>query len=48
THFTLQLMLAVGEGARHAEGEWWPVADIESAGLPTVFAKAAAAIRSGR
>jgi A/G-specific adenine glycosylase len=26
-------------------GEWWPIADIESAGLPTVFAKAAAEIR---
>jgi A/G-specific adenine glycosylase len=25
----------------HAEGEWWPVARIEEAGLPTLFAKAA-------
>jgi A/G-specific adenine glycosylase len=23
------------------EGEWWPVADIDDAGLPTVFARAA-------
>ena len=45
THFTLQLALAVGETQGHAEGEWWPIADIESAGLPTVFAKAAIAIR---
>lgn len=45
THFTLQLALAVGEMQGHAEGEWWPIADIESAGLPTVFAKAAMTIR---
>ncbi len=48
THFTLQLALAVGETQGHAKGEWWPVADIESAGLPTVFAKAAMTIRGAR
>lgn len=44
THFRLDCALAVATiGAQEtAEGEWWPVADIESAGLPTVFAKAAA------
>ncbi|MGJ3649326.1 A/G-specific adenine glycosylase [Sphingomonas sp. GlSt437] len=44
THFRLQLALAIGEAPRHAPdptGEWWPIADIESAGLPTVFAKVA-------
>jgi A/G-specific adenine glycosylase len=44
THFTLECALAmaeIGEHAGAAEGEWWPVADIDSAGLPTVFAKAA-------
>jgi len=45
THFTLDLALAVGTALSHAEGEWWPVGDIESAGLPTVFAKAASTIR---
>jgi A/G-specific adenine glycosylase len=44
THFNLEVALAAVTIAAHApapEGEWWPVADIESAGLPTVFAKAA-------
>lgn len=45
THFTLDLALAVGTALSHVDGEWWPVADIESAGLPTVFAKAAMTIR---
>ncbi|MEO6388835.1 MAG: A/G-specific adenine glycosylase [Croceibacterium sp.] len=44
THFDLELGLAIyaGEATRElGEGEWWPVAEIEQAGLPTVFAKAA-------
>jgi A/G-specific adenine glycosylase len=43
THFNLQLALAAAESGGHeiADGEWWPIAEIESAGLPTVFAKAA-------
>ncbi|WP_260600448.1 A/G-specific adenine glycosylase [Sphingomonas endolithica] len=46
THFRLELALAVGAVDRHSNaGEWWPIADLESAGLPTVFAKAGAAIR---
>nr|WP_088334081.1 A/G-specific adenine glycosylase [Sphingomonas mucosissima] len=47
THFTLELALAVARCDAHsalAEGEWWPVDDLASAGLPTVFAKAAKAI----
>jgi A/G-specific adenine glycosylase len=46
THFTLELALAVARWdahSTHAEGEWWPVDDLASAGLPTVFAKAAEA-----
>ena len=45
THFRLECALAVATiGAQEAaQGEWWPVAEIESAGLPTVFAKAARA-----
>ena len=44
THFDLELQLMLCDSADPASlpaGEWWPVADIESAGLPTVFAKAA-------
>ena len=47
THFTLELALAVARAdahSAHAGGEWWPVDDLASAGLPTVFAKAAEAI----
>jgi len=48
THFALELSLAVATADAHtspASGEYWPVAEIDSAGLPTVFAKAARAIR---
>jgi A/G-specific adenine glycosylase len=49
THFRLELALAVAQAGAHvspATGEWWPIADIDSAGLPTIFAKAAKAIGS--
>jgi A/G-specific adenine glycosylase len=46
THFALELRVArsVAENgcATQLEGEWWPIARLEMAGLPTVFAKAAA------
>ena len=48
THFTLELALAVGAGEAHLPGEWWPVDGLDKAGLPTVFAKAAVAIRRTR
>lgn len=44
THFDLELQLmlcASPELANLPAGEWWPVDDVEAAGLPTVFAKAA-------
>lgn len=48
THFRLESALAVATiGAQETAspeflgGEWWPIADLDSAGLPTVFAKAA-------
>ena len=43
THFDLELGLAIYAGERWPEkgGEWWPVAALEAAGLPTLFAKAA-------
>ncbi|NIJ21393.1 A/G-specific adenine glycosylase [Sphingomonas naasensis] len=44
THFNLDVRLATATIAAHTdapEGEWWPIAGIAAAGLPTVFAKAA-------
>ena len=49
THFDLELALAVGEGGGHGglqDGEWWPVAELATAGLPTVFRKAARLLES--
>ncbi|WP_448502167.1 A/G-specific adenine glycosylase [Sphingomonas sp.] len=45
SHFTIICALASARADGHIEGEWWPVADIESAGLPTLFAKAARAVK---
>ena len=48
THFELVCALAAARWDGHTppgQGEWWPVADIESAGLPTVFARAAKLFR---
>ena len=46
THFDIELTLAVAMGQAHrpVDGEWWPIADLDRAGLPTLFAKAAAAV----
>ena len=43
THASLTLSLARYHGVQNpqGEGQWWPLADIEEAGLPTLFAKAA-------
>lgn len=44
THFDLELGLAIYAGDKWSElesGEWWPIAELEAAGLPTLFAKAA-------
>ena len=45
THFSLTLSLAVTSSTVQAElleeGEWWPVNSLDSAGLPTLFSKAA-------
>ena len=44
THFDLELGLAIYAGDRWADlidGEWWPLATLEEAGLPTLFLKAA-------
>lgn len=47
THFELVAALATATIGGHigvADGEWWPIADLEAAGLPTLFAKAVKAI----
>nr|WP_238401820.1 A/G-specific adenine glycosylase [Altererythrobacter sp. C41] len=43
THFDLDLrvMVLADRAAPSGEGEWWPIEELESAGLPTLFAKAA-------
>lgn len=44
THFHLTLRLDVLQGngaAPQGQGQWWPVSELEDAGLPTVFLKAA-------
>lgn len=52
THFSLALRVHhahVGQdGTPPGEGEWWPVARIGEAGLPTLFARAADAVRKER
>ncbi|MBU2342069.1 MAG: A/G-specific adenine glycosylase [Alphaproteobacteria bacterium] len=43
THAQLELSVSrySGKASPRGEGEWWPLAELESAGLPTLFAKAA-------
>ena len=40
-HLTLRVKHIRSENAPPGEGKWWPIARLEEAGLPTVFAKAA-------
>jgi len=50
THFDLELGLAIYAGDKWREldgGEWWPVAELDAAGLPTLFAKAARLATAG-
>ncbi len=53
THFTLTLKIALTSSPVQPEllgaGEWWPVKSLDSAGLPTLFSKAARqAIKASR
>jgi A/G-specific adenine glycosylase len=48
THFSLDLAVVAAEAGEGLDGEWWPIARIEEAGLPTLFAKAAMLGRSWR
>jgi hypothetical protein len=47
THFALELAVVSAESGE-GEGEWWPIDRIDEAGLPTLFAKAAALAQSRR
>ncbi|WCT75332.1 A/G-specific adenine glycosylase [Sphingomonas naphthae] len=42
THFALELEVVVASGSSAVDGEWWPIDRIADAGLPTLFARAAA------
>ncbi len=42
THFALDLRLVCATTEVRGEGIWWPIERLDEAGLPTVFAKAAA------
>jgi A/G-specific adenine glycosylase len=42
THFTLEYrIMAARTATRSNAGEWWPIATLDAAGLPTLFARAA-------
>jgi len=40
-HLTLELRAIGGNALPGGEGEWWPVSNLDNAGLPTLFAKVA-------
>ncbi|MEQ8411270.1 MAG: A/G-specific adenine glycosylase [Erythrobacter sp.] len=40
-HLTLAVRRAQAQGEPTGDGEWWPLARLDEAGLPTLFAKAA-------
>lgn len=50
THFSLALRVhhAHVDAQPDGEGEWWPISGLDEAGLPTLFARAAAAVRKER
>lgn len=51
THFDLELGVAMYAGDAvdlSDNGEWWPLCEIEDAGLPTLFAKAAQLVLASR
>lgn len=49
THFSLELaVLRIASDQPDANtGQWWPIAELDNAGLPTLFAKAARLARAG-
>ncbi|WP_235530258.1 A/G-specific adenine glycosylase [Sphingomonas sp. Leaf62] len=49
THFDLACTVMVADaGDEPVQGEWWPVAEIADAGLPTLFARAIAVVEGMR
>lgn len=49
THFSLELAVLriTSEQPDAITGQWWPIAELDNAGLPTLFAKAARLARAG-
>ena len=46
THFALDYRVVTARtSARSNMGEWWPIAELDAAGLPTLFARAARLVR---
>ncbi|RDC59579.1 A/G-specific adenine glycosylase [Alteripontixanthobacter maritimus] len=50
THFTIELDVraTLTAEAPEGEGEWWPIATLDEAGLPTLFEKASARVLANR
>ena len=55
THLALDLVVMVSHGVDRSwgdrppgEGEWWPIANLDEAGLPTLYARAAATAISAK
>ena len=48
THFALTMTLRCARSGARPEGIWWPIAELDEAGLPTLFAKLAARGRAWR
>ena len=49
THFDLACTVMVADAVDDtAQGEWWPVADLEAAGMPTLFARAITVVEGMR
>lgn len=40
-HLTLRVVKSLTDAQPSGAGEWWPISELEAAGLPTLFAKAA-------
>ncbi len=48
THFALMLRVVAAEGGTATDGEWWPIDRLAKAGLPSLFARAAALASNAR
>ncbi|HEV2747656.1 MAG TPA: A/G-specific adenine glycosylase [Allosphingosinicella sp.] len=48
THFALTMRLLCADAEHSQEGTWWPIARLDEAGLPTLFARLASLSLQGR